>query len=174
MRKTTARQKIFAVAGILLFMCLMYGNFRPPQLLIYNHTESIPKGWYLILPAKEIKADDIVGYEVSDEIRNLAIGRGWMKGTDTMMKKVGALEGDSFEVKKDQSFWVKGKYIGKVFTHDHKGQPMPVVPVGKYQVGKGKFLPVTSHPFSFDGRYFGAVEIEKIKFKAIPLTAFYL
>lgn len=169
-------KKIFGVIGTTFFLCLLYGNITIPNLLIYNHTESIPIGWYLRVPTElcmNIQVGDIVGYDVPDHIREIAIKRGWLKESDIMMKKIGALPGDSFEIRDDKTFWVRNQYIGNVYEFDSKNQAMPVMSIGKYEVDKDEFLPVTKHPYSFDGRYYGVIKINKIKFIAIPLTAFH-
>lgn len=170
------RKRFLGAIGIVFFLYLLYGNITVPNLLIYNHTESIPIGWYLRIPIElygDIQIGDIVGYDVPDHIREMAIKRCWLKETDIMMKKVGALTKDSFEIRDDKTFWVRNQYIGNVYEFDSKNQSMPMMNVGKHEVGKDEFLPVTKHPYSFDGRYYGVIKINKIKFVAIPLTAFH-
>lgn len=156
-----------------MFLLLLYGKIPVPQIFIYNHTESIPKGWYLLVPSRDYEVGDIVGYDVPEEIRSLALRRGWLGANDIMMKRIGALEGDSYEITLAKEFWVCDQYIGKVFTKDRHDQSMPSISSGKYQVKRNEFLPVTSHPYSFDGRYYGSLPLDHIRFKAIPITAFH-
>lgn len=167
------KQKIGVLVGLLAFIFLLYGPRVIPQLFIYNHTESIPKGWYLVVPSSHYEIGDIVGYDVPEDIRTLALERGWIVESDVMMKRIGALSGDSYEITQKEEFWVRGKYIGKVFAQDYRNLPMPSISVGKYYVEEHQFLPITTHPFSFDGRYYGSIPLEHIKFKAIPITAFH-
>lgn len=167
------KQRLCVLLGMLVFLFLLYGPRVIPQIFIYNHTESIPKGLYLVVPSRHYEIGDIVGYDVPEEIRSLALERGWIVDSDIMMKRIGALSGDFYEITQKEEFWVRGKYIGKVFAQDRQNLPMPSISVGKYRVAPDQFLPITAHPFSFDGRYYGSLPLNHIKFKAIPITAFH-
>jgi conjugative transfer signal peptidase TraF len=156
--------------AVLILGLLMTLPFKPPPILTYNHTESVPVGWYLMLPVKNLKDGDIVGFDPADDIKNLAVERGWLNENDVMLKKIGALEGESYEIRTDHQFYANEKYIGQVVDYDGKQRPMPRIEQGKHSVEKDHFLPVAEHPSSFDGRYYGTIPIKNIRFRAIHLS----
>ncbi len=157
---------LLAIAGF-LFMIAMEDHF--PKFLVFNHTRSLQTGWYLMLPAENLQDGDIVGFELSRQPRELAVSRGWMKEGELTLKRIGALEGGSYEIKENGQFYVNGKYKGQVRETDPGGRRMPHVRPGVYLVPKGSFLPLGDNPASFDGRYYGPEPISEIRFKAALL-----
>lgn len=140
-----------------------------PKVLIYNHTASVPVGWYIVIPSNNYHAGDYVVFKVPHDIQSLAVNRGWMKENDTMLKIIGAVEGDTYRAEKDSKrFLINEKYIGEIFLHDKDGRSLPTH-FGEFVVGRDEFLPISYHPFSFDGRYFGCVSVKNIKYKVIPI-----
>lgn len=172
----TKQQKILILiktgVATLLLAILFTLPFKPPPILTYNHTESVPVGWYLMLPVGSLKDGDIVGFDPAEDIKKLAIERGWINENDVMLKKIGATEGESYEIRLDHQFYANEKYIGQVVDYDGKQRPMPRIERGKHFVEKDHFLPVSEHPSSFDGRYYGTRPINSIRFRAIHLSIF--
>jgi conjugative transfer signal peptidase TraF len=168
-------KKIFCILGVISFLLVLYGyvSIPLPRVLIYNHTESIPIGWYLILPTHNYEVGDIVAFSAPKEAQKMALARKWIREDDVMLKKIGALEGTKYVIDKNLQFYVDGNYIGPVYQADGEGRPMPVIR-GEHIVKTGTFLPVTKNPSSFDGRYYGAVPLSEIEFKVVPiLVRFY-
>ena len=175
-KTTKEKKRIFIVTAIIitLFVALITAPVKMPPIFIFNHTESVPTGWYIMMPVTHLEDGDIVGFDVPDEIKDLALERGWVKENDIMLKKVGAMEGETYSIN-NQQFYVKDKYIGQVIAKDGQGRPMPATEetaTGTHTVEKGCFLPITEHPFSFDGRYYGTISLQKIRFRAIKINPF--
>lgn len=155
--------------GCLFFILLLYGKIALPQILIYNHTASVPYGWYLVFPVRSYHVGDLVVFTAPEEIRQLAIGRGWLLEGDLFLKQIGAMPGNSYRILDNHQFFAADRYIGQVATVDHKDLPMPSIAVGEYIVGDNNFLPIADHPSSFDGRYYGEVPIENIVYRVLPI-----
>ena len=143
----------------------------PPNTLFYNRSGSMPLGYYLAIPSKNIQKGDLVCIELPKEMESYAIERGWIKPGELLLKKVGAMYGETYEIT-DRLIQIEGKYVGPVYEQDRKGQTMPVRR-GTFTVKKNHFLPVAEQsPTSFDGRYYGDVPMESIITKVIPLVTF--
>lgn len=136
---------------------------------IINVTASLPRGIYLKIPRYTLKEGDFVVYEPEDDILAVATSRGWLDdGHTTLLKKIGAMPGDTYRLTDDRSFYIGGRYIGKAYEEDREGRPMPSIGYGEDKVPEGCFLPVGKSTRSFDGRYSGPVPMGQIKFKCVP------
>lgn len=67
-----------------------------------------------------------------------------------LIKQVIAGEGDSV-TRKDQDFFINGKWIAKAKTYSRQGEPLIAGPVGILE--KGQYYVGTQHQDSFDSRY---------------------
>lgn len=173
-RSAMEKMCIFSVTVCLMGLFMVIWNLPVawPQFLIYNHTPSVPVGWYLMLPVGEVEDGDVVGFKAPADAETVALERGWLKADDVMLKKVGAMPRERFEIDDEQGFYVNGKYIGQVQQFDGKGMTMPHIEQGQHIVEDGCFLPVTENPFSYDGRYYGTVPLADIAFRAVQLNPF--
>ena len=153
----------------ILFLTVALPRIEPPEIIIHNHTPSIPVGYYLELPAGKVTDGQIVGFDIHPSLRSYLVSQGWMLEKDTMMKIVGATEGETYEITENLAFYVNGKYIGQVQEKTGNGEVLSHLKVGKYTVPSGEFLPISMNPFAYDGRYFGTVPVSDIRFHAIKI-----
>lgn len=160
---------LMAIGHLVLGM----GWVKPPKnFIVFNKTESLPPGYYVAVPMNEIHTGDLVVFDLPEDMKCYAVDRGWMGADEPLLKKVGAVEGDTFQVD-DRFFSINGKYVGPIFNKDSQGLPMPKKLRGSFEVPKGYILPIAPRrPNSFDGRYFGAVPLSSVKAKVIPLITF--
>jgi len=88
-----------------------------------------------------------------------------------LIKHVRALPGETYSVEKG-SIYINQRYIGPVYDQDNEGNRLPQI-TGTHTVKTGMFLPLSTHiTRSFDGRYFGTVELVSIKGKALPVWTY--
>ena len=139
-----------------------------PKILVYNHTASLPIGWYLILPYREYQVNDIVVFRPTEEIEELAVQRGWKQPGEPMLKQIGALENMTWQIADNGQFYIGSAYWGQVAEQDSNGRPLPKL-CGTYTVPHGNFLPVVKNPGSFDGRYYGTMPLNNILYSVVPL-----
>lgn len=139
-----------------------------PGLFIRNDTESMPLGFYVILPDQPIKAGDSVVFTPPQELWQLANDRGWTNGERYWLKEVAAVEGDPYTIT-DTAIYVNDRYVGTIANTDQQEKPLPQLR-GIFQVKPGYFLPLATYrPSSFDGRYFGELPLTAVHKRVYPL-----
>ena len=163
------RYLIWVLCVPLLLFALQLVNLSLGKLFYINLSASEPRGLYWIAPlGGELKLGERVFFEVPEAARPYVFGRQWLLPGALLLKEVGALPGDTYQVN-DISFFINEVYIGPVSSVDRHGQPLPRLR-GFFRVPDGYFLPISQQiPNSFDGRYFGAVPISLIRGKAVPI-----
>ena len=95
----------------------------------------------------------------------------FQKEKQYLLKEIKGLEGQKYHTVNDLAY-VDDKYIGQIFKVDSQNRPLPRF-LGEHTIPKGYFLPIADNrPNSYDGRYFGFLKIEDIKYKLYPLITF--
>lgn len=161
---------LFSIFLVLLIQHKALGISIPPLVFI-NESESLPLGLYVRAPSFSLRNGDIVAYQ-EPEIIGLSKENGWTPKTapdNLWMLKHVAISGSPYHIGYDHTFYVNGKYIGQIAEHDSQGHTMPQQLPGNFTVPDGKFLPYTPAPSSFDGRYTGVVDTDKIGARIIPI-----
>lgn len=163
----------FLMAGLGVFWLSGHTIDLPklPQenaLFFLNTTASLPQGLYMRIPEWFFRDGDYVAYEPTKETADFAVNRGWLKVNGLLLKKIGAMPGESYDINPNMQFSIQGRYFGQVSSKDREGNAMPVR-YGKYFVPSREFLPVGTSPRSFDGRYTGTVPMSHIRAKVVPL-----
>ena len=94
------KKRIIAAAAVMIFLAAL---FSQASLFYLNTTGSIPTGLYLAVPTvgNHYRRGDIVVYEVTEEVKNIAEERQYIKKNGnrrviTFMKHIGALPGDYY------------------------------------------------------------------------------
>jgi conjugative transfer signal peptidase TraF len=168
MRKLSRRKCVSTLFFWLILALPFLFRQQMPGLFIRNDTESMPLGFYIILPDRPVKAGDIVVFTPPQELWQLANGRGWTQGERYWLKEVAAVEGDTYTIT-DTGIYIYGRYAGPVAAVDRQGQPLPQLR-GTFQVRPGQFLPLATYrPGSFDGRYFGELPLTAVHKHVYPL-----
>ena len=54
----------------ILFLTVALPRIEPPEIIIHNHTPSIPVGYYLELPAGKVTDGQIVGFDIHPSLRS--------------------------------------------------------------------------------------------------------
>ena len=134
-----------------------------------NITDSLPLGLYLRTPATELQKGDYIVYEPTEDVRQIVAEYGWGDGKHLFLKRIGAVAGEHYSIHEEtQEFTIGGECHGLAFAFDTQGHPLPRLR-GEFIVPEGYVLPVASNPRSFDGRYTGAIPIDSITAKVVPL-----
>ena len=139
---------------------------------VYNATESEPRGWYLARPATgPLTRGQLILFPVPASVAGLVAERRWLPPGVPLLKRVGALAGDTVCV--DAVLRVRGAVVGPVLAADAFGRPLPVARPGCFTIAPGYLFPVgAAAAGSFDGRYFGAIPIRAVQATAVPLWTF--
>ena len=136
-----------------------------------NLTGSLPVGLYVTSGARPARGALVLAC-LPPQVAMFARERGYVPrgggcpgGVVPVGKRVLALTGDSVTVT-SSGLVVNGMPVANSLplTADRKGRPLPRLVAGRYVVAPGRVWILSSYSrFSFDSRYFGAVETAQVR-----------
>jgi conjugative transfer signal peptidase TraF len=140
---------------------------KPPIHYIWNASESVPIGLYLMQPTGRLFVTELVAVLPSEPTATfLEAGRFLPRGIP-MLKRVLALPGQTV-CRKELIISVDKSSVGEARAQDSRGRPLPVWQ-GCHVVADGEvFLMNWQSADSLDGRYFGVLSMSAIIGKAVP------
>jgi len=141
---------------------------RPAPRLLWNASESVPIGLYLIQPTGRLFVTELVVIEPPEPFATfLADGRFLPRGIP-MLKRVLALPGQTV-CREELRITADKTEMGLAREHDSRGRPLPVWQ-GCHVIADGEvFLMNWQSADSLDGRYFGVLPASAIIGRAEPL-----
>lgn len=139
-----------------------------PPRLVYNASDSVPVGWYLISPANSLAPGDLVLVHLPMEVRSLAAQRGYLPANVPLLKSVAAVAPQRVCVQGNQ-VRIDGDLVAKRLRWDRQGHALPAWQACRHLLGNELFLLSSSNPESFDSRYFGPVSVDAVIGRAQPL-----
>jgi conjugative transfer signal peptidase TraF len=129
--------------------------------LVYQVTPSMTKGFYFIKPVKIIKRSDIVLFKPPKKTLSFLLRHHWLPHDGLMLKYVFAVPGD-YVCQKENAIWINHKKIAPVYRYYAAKKSLP----NNHFCGKLKanqyLLMSTKAKRSFDGRYFGPINRNRI------------
>ena len=147
-------RKRLIVYGVIIISMLVFSKY-----LAVNVQSSLPIGIYVIIPAKEVKKNDIVVFDLDKKYDKYYKTR----KIKYPMKRIVADSNDSLEIKRN-----------RIFVNDESyGELLPLgLEKPSLKIDKGCYYTLSKQPNSFDSRYYGQVCQKEILYKAyflIPL-----
>lgn len=156
------------IAAVFVTGFIIFNLFRANFTI--NISPSISTGVYKLKLADEINKGDIVTFEISEDIYNFMLHRGYVnKVTKTFIKKVAGVEGDEIEV--DDYLKINRERKKKLPRRDSLGRILPVKE-GKYILKENEYFMLGDNQRSFDSSYMGIIKKEQIKNKAELVVEF--
>lgn len=157
------KKPVFVASLSLLGVALIaLSSVQRRPLLIYNLSQSAAPGWYRISPQIEYDRGDMVAVSLPKWAETLAVERGYLPPKVPILKTIQAVEGDRYCVT-SASISVENKSPIPILQTDSKSRVMPALPRGCRRVQAGHVLLFSTRvPSSFDSRYFGEVNAQKI------------
>ena len=140
----------------------------PPPRVVYNASDSVPIGWYLISPAGSLVAGDLVLARLPGAVRVLAARRGYLPAGVPLLKTVAAVRGQRV-CAQDPEIRIDDRLVTQRLGQDRQGRPLPAWQGCRRLQGTEVFLLSTSNPESFDSRYFGPISASAVIGVAQPL-----
>lgn len=140
----------------------------PSQRIIYNGSDSVPKGWYRITLTGSPVVGDIVLTRLPPTAATLAAQRGYLPTHIPLLKTVLAIAPQRVCVRGNHML-VDDQVVGKLLAHDRLGRPLPIWRGCRLLVGDELFLLGVDNPESFDSRYFGPISAATVIGRAQPL-----
>lgn len=140
--------------------------------LIYNPSDSVPVGWYRILPVScctdTLPVGSIVLTHLPTAAATFAAQRGYLPPHIPLLKRVGAVAPQQVCVT-DRAVLVDGVPVAGVLPVDRLRRPLHGwAQCRRLQPGE-LFLLSATNPASFDSRYFGPITCQQLIGVAHPL-----
>ena len=170
-----SRRMLFTCMGIAL-AALCTPAFMPMSahdrvFVVYNPTDSVPRGWYRVG-----RIDSITSLHVgSTVLARLPAGmaafagqRGYLPSGVPILKRIGAVAPQSVCVR-EQVVLIDGAVAATTRTHDGARRPLPTWQHCRPLAGGELFLLSDTNPASFDSRYFGPISASTVIAIAWPL-----
>ena len=115
--------------SLLLALLINLGLFYRKPLLLYNPTQSAPKGWYFLDRSSDIEVGDMVAAFLPEDAGLLASERNYLPLNIPVIKTVWAGPGSKICVT-DNVVHIDGKPPLVPLFFDSQERPMPVLPGG--------------------------------------------
>lgn len=148
---------------------LAWPHLITPYLrVVYNASDSVPRGWYRIIPAHSLPVGSIVLVVLPVDVSTLAVQRGYLPERIPLLKRVAAVAPQQVCIAQQQ-VTIDAVVVATVLAVDSLGRTLPVWQQCRALREGELFLLSTTHPASFDSRYFGPVPITSMLGVAHPL-----
>ena len=141
---------------------------QPATHYIWNASESVPVGLYLVRPTARPAVTQLVVIEPPEPLATFLAECGYLPRGVPMLKRVLALHGQT--VCRDQlTITVDEIEVGEARERDGRGRPLPIWQGCRVIAHSEVFLMNWQSADSLDGRYFGVLPTRAIIGKAEPL-----
>jgi type IV secretory pathway protease TraF len=168
MTKPASKQVLIVMAISLVAATFLVAAIamKPVPRLIWNASESVPKGPYII-QMRQPKISEIAVIRPVDWVRLYTSSRGYLPEDVWLLKPVFAMH-DSFVCRLGKYIFVDGKLVARARIWDRKHRLLPVWN-GCHTLKSDEVFVLAKPQDSFDSRYFGPVNRNQIVGTAIPL-----
>jgi conjugative transfer signal peptidase TraF len=158
------------LAGIIFGAIAMLGAawVKPAIQLVFNPTDSAPRGWYVVTPTARFRVGDYVVTQIPRAAASLAAARGYLPLTVPLLKQVRAAVGMRVCVC-SAVVYVDGVAITQTLEVDSNGRTLASWQQCRALDSDELFLLNPSNKASFDSRYFGPVKTTEVRGRATPL-----
>jgi type IV secretory pathway protease TraF len=156
---------VLAAAGIAFLVAKQFIN--PVPLLIWNASESVPIGWYFIAK-RQPKIGEIAIIKPVEWVQIYASSRGYLPQNVWLLKPIFAAH-PSIICRFRSHVFVNGKHVAKAKIVDKLRRVLPVWK-GCKALTSTQYFVLGHHRDSFDGRYFGPIEMQQVVGTAFSLS----
>jgi len=154
--------------GLALFGMLAATADKPSLQLIYNASDSAPRGWYRVTNPAQLRVGDYVVARLPEQIAALAAARGYLPRSVPVLKRIAAVAGQRVCVQ--SSVVVIGtQKVARTLDVDFSGRPLTAWRHCRRLLMGELFLLNRSAAGSFDSRYFGPIDTSFVRGVAIPI-----
>jgi len=169
------RRMLVACMGIsmvaLYAPAVMQVGARDRVLVVYNPSNSVPRGWYRIGRMEgtaSLHVGSFVLARLPADVATFAAQRGYLQNGVPILKRIGALAPQSVCVR-EQAVRVDDVVVANARTHDGVQRPLQAWPQCRTLAVGELFLLSDTSPASFDSRYFGPISASAVLGVAQPL-----
>jgi conjugative transfer signal peptidase TraF len=143
-------------------------DHTPVARLVYNPSDSVPRGWYRIVPPDSLHVGSIVLARLPADAAALAAQRGYLPEHIPLLKRIGAMSPQQVCIEK-HIVRINGKLVAGIRTADGRGRPLSAWQQCRPLRDGELFLLSATNPASFDSRYFGPIAVSAVIGSAQPL-----
>lgn len=154
------RFKALMLLGLVFLLIGGWVLFTFEKLVIYNPTSSVPTGFYHYA-GKNFEIGEVVLFLTPDVVKEYTLRNHSSEGFEHFLKPILAKENDHLCFK-DNKFLLNGKAFANVKTLDSRGNELPVWKECRKLSQNEVFVFSDRVENSFDSRYYGPIEINRI------------
>lgn len=136
--------------------------------IVYNPTDSVPRGWYRIGPADSLQVGSIVLARLPAPAAALAAQRDYLPAGIPLLKRIGAMAPQRVCMD-GASVRIDDVVVAVVMRADGHGHPLSAWSQCRRLAHGELFLLSSTNPASFDSRYFGPIRVSDVIGSAQPL-----
>lgn len=136
--------------------------------IVYNPSDSVPRGWYRIGKIDFPHMGDIVLARLPEPAAALAAQRGYLPAGIPLLKRIGAVAPQRVCID-GTSVRIDDVAVAAVMGADGRGRPLSAWPQCRRLVRGELFLLSNTNPASFDSRYFGPILASDVIGSAKPI-----
>ncbi len=136
--------------------------------LVYNPSDSVPRGWYRIVPADSLQVGSIVLARLPEPAGALAAQRGYLPTGIPLLKRIGAVAPQRVCIE-GTSVRIDDVAVAAVMRADERGRSLLAWQQCRRLAHGELFLLSNTNPASFDSRYFGPIHASAVIGSAQPL-----
>lgn len=136
--------------------------------LVYNPSDSVPRGWYRIGPADSLHVGDIVLARLPARAAALAAQRDYLPAGIPLLKRIGAVAPQRVCVD-GASVRIDEVAVAAVMRADGRDRPLSAWSQCRRLTHGELFLLSNTNPASFDSRYFGPIRASDVIGSSQPL-----
>ncbi len=170
-RETRRKMRLrFAFGTIGISSLLLTAACPPVPRLVWNASDSAPRGLYSVSPGRALDPGDMVVARTPPPWRMFAARRHYLPANIPLVKRVVAVSGDEV-CARGEAISINGLPAVTRLAEDARGRVLPWWE-GCVRLRRGEaFLLMAEAPASFDGRYFGITSARDIVGRAQLLWA---
>ncbi len=159
-----ALQAVFCALFGIIFSALASPAYR----LIYNASDSVPRGWYWVRPAERLPIGALVLVRLPDAARQLADQRGYLPKSVPALKRIVATTGDRV-CERLGRVTINGQSLARARARDGAGRLLTPWSGCRTLRNGELFLLNSSSGSSYDSRYFGPIDRSQVVGVTAPL-----
>jgi conjugative transfer signal peptidase TraF len=154
------------VLGLAALVAAAY--LKPDLRLVYNPSDSAPRGWYIVSPVTDFRAGDYVVTRLPNDTATLAASRGYLPRSVPILKQIAAVSGQRVCIRR-AVVYIDSIAVAQTLSSDSDHRPLIAWEHCRTLIKDELFLLNPHHEASFDSRYFGPVDVSFVRGRAVPL-----